>query len=295
MMFKGSVVALVTPFNPQGEVDDDTLRELIEWQIESGTDAIVLCGSTGEAPTLSQEETIRIFREGVSIARGRIPVIAGTGCNDTLKSVRMTQMAKNVGVDAALVIVPYYNRPTPEGCFQHFQELSKVGLPVIVYHHPIRTGIKLSVSALARIMELPHMGAVKDATGDLDYVLELMHQIKVPVLTGDDGLVIPMMASGASGVISVVANLIPQEWKMLTALMNADEVSAGRELFQRYYPLVKTMFLETNPQCVKFALGAMGKCSSSLRLPLLEPGGSVRERILDEMGNAGLILQSSYN
>jgi 4-hydroxy-tetrahydrodipicolinate synthase len=138
-------------------------------------------------------------------------------------------------------------------------------------------------------MELPSVVAVKDATGDLDYAIELMHHVRSPVLTGDDGLVVPMMAAGASGVVSVVANIIPREWKILTTLMLSDEVGEGREFFQRYYPLVKTMFLEINPQCVKYALGAMGKCSSSLRLPLIEPQGPVQEQILAAMAGIGLI------
>ena len=187
-MFKGSIVALATPFDAQGNVDLKTLAELIEWHIESSTDAIVLCGTTGESPTLSPEETLSIFETGVLVSNGRIPIIAGTGSNHTAKAAELTEKAKEIGADGALVVLPYYNRPMPEGCFQHFQELSKIGLPMIVYHHPARTGIKLSIKALARIAELPNIAAIKDATGDLDHALELMHQIKTPVLTGDDSL-----------------------------------------------------------------------------------------------------------
>ncbi len=290
-MFRGSIVALATPFNSQGEVDFHILCELIEWHIESGTDAIVLCGTTGEAPTLSHEETIKIFKEGVLAAKGRIPIIAGTGSYDTAKAVQLTAEAKEAGADGALVVLPYYSRPTPEGCFQHFQELSKIGLPMIVYHHPGRIGIKLSIKDLARISELPNIAAIKDATADLDYALELMHKIKTPVLTGDDTIALPMLASGAVGIISIVANIIPRQWKIFTTLMLADEVGEGREFFSRYYPLVKSMVLENNPQCVKYALGAMGKCSSKLRLPLVEPQEAVKQQIVSEMVKAGLLFQ----
>jgi 4-hydroxy-tetrahydrodipicolinate synthase len=294
-MFKGSIVALVTPFNAQGAVDFKNLSALIEWHVASGTDAIVLCGTTGEAPTLSFEEKVTLFEEGVRAAKGRIPIIAGTGTYDTLQSVQLTREAALVGVAGALIVLPYYSRPTAEGCFLHFQELSKVGLPLIVYHHPGRTGIKLSTSSLARLSELPHVVAIKDATGDVDDALEWMHRgSSVPLLCGDDSGVVPWMALGASGVISIIANILPQQWKILTSLLLEDRVSEGREFFNLYYPLVKAMVLETNPQCVKYALSAMGRCSSHLRLPLIQPQESVKQRIASEMANVGLLDQQSF-
>jgi 4-hydroxy-tetrahydrodipicolinate synthase len=291
-MFRGSIVALVTPFNARGEVNFEVLGELVAWHCELGTDAIVLCGTTGEAPTLSHEETIQIFKEGVLAAKGRVPIIAGTGTYDTITSLQLTREAKEAGADAALVVLPYYSRPTPEGCFQHFQELSKVGFPLIVYHHPGRIGFKLAVQDLARISQIPHVVAIKDATGDLDYALELMQQTQTPILSGDDTLVLPQMASGAVGVISIVANLIPREWKALTTLLLSNQLSEGREFFNRFYPLVKSMVLETNPQCVKYALGAMDKCLPGLRLPLVEPKDAVKQQIVEEMIKAGLLLKS---
>ncbi len=282
-MFKGSIVALVTPFDERGNVDYATLAELIEWHIASSTDSIVLCGSTGEASTLSYEETLKIFEIGVAVSGGRIPIIAGTGSNDTAKAVKLTLDAKNLGVDAALVIVPYYNRPTPEGCFLHFQEVSKVDLPMIVYHHPGRTGIKLTPKALARISELSSVVGIKDGATDLDHTLELLEQTSVPVLCGDDSLLLPMMASGAVGVISIVANIIPRQWKILTTLMENDEVGKGREYFRRYFSLVKSMVLEINPQCVKYALSVMGKCLPEMRLPLIQPQDVVKDQIAAEI------------
>ncbi len=290
-MFKGTIVALVTPFTEQNEVDYSTLNELIEWHIELGTDGIVLCGTTGEAPTLSDEEQLRIFQEGVLASRGRIPIFAGTGSYNTQHVIEMTQAAKKVGADGALVVVPYYSRPTPEGCFQHFQAVAKVGLPIIVYHHPGRIGFKLSVKALLRIAEIPNVAAIKDSTADLDYAIELIQQTSLPVLTGDDTLTLPIMAVGGTGVISVVANLIPREWKQLTSLLLHGQFEEARALFYRFFPLVKSMFLETNPQCVKFAMGAAGKCSSKLRLPLVDPLEATQQQIMNELVNAGLFLK----
>ena len=290
-MFKGSIAALPTPFTEEGRVDYRVLSELIEWHIDSGTDAIVLCGITGEASTLSEEEQIQIFKEGVLAAKTRIPVIVGTGSNDTRHAIRLTEEAKRAGADAALVIVPYYNRPTAEGGFAHFQELSQVGIPLIPYHHPGRTGVRLPPAALARIASLPNIGAIKESAGDLDYAIDLIQQTEIPILTGDDGLILPMMAIGAVGVISVVANVIPREWKILTTLLLADQVDEAREFFRRYYSLVKAMFLEINPQCVKYALSRMGKCSSRLRLPLIEPQEAVREQIESVLAKLELQLQ----
>ncbi len=294
-MFKGSIAALATPFDDQGNVDLKNLSDLIEWHIESGTDGIVLCGTTGESPVISSEEMRCIFETGVLVANGRIPILAGTGSYDTAKAVKATQVAKEIGADGALVILPYYNRPSPEGCFQHFQELSKVGLPLMVYHHPGRTGIKLPVRALARIAELPHISAIKEATADLDYAIELMHLTRTPVLAGDDSLVVPMIAAGACGVVSIVANIIPREWKILTTLLLSDQVGEARDYFKRFYSLVKAMVLETNPQCVKYALSLMGKCRSHLRLPLIEPQEIVKEQIEKEMAQAGLLRYPALN
>jgi 4-hydroxy-tetrahydrodipicolinate synthase len=291
-MFKGTIVALTTPFNEQNEVDYQTLRDLLEWHVESGTDAIVLCGSTGEAPTLSDAEQISIFQEGVRICKGRVPVIAGTGTCNTQHCVEMTLAAKRTGVDAALVIVPYYSRPTPEGCFQHFQAISGVGLPIIVYHHPGRIGIKLPVKALLRIADLPHVVAIKDSTADLDHTIELIQQSSIPVFTGDDTLTLPTMAVGGSGVISVIANIIPREWKQLTSFLLKDQWKEGRELFNRFFPLVKSMCLESNPQCIKYAMGVLGKCSAKIRLPLIEPQETSQRQIEFELMKIGLVSKS---
>ncbi|HKY99786.1 MAG TPA: 4-hydroxy-tetrahydrodipicolinate synthase [Rhabdochlamydiaceae bacterium] len=288
-MFSGSIVALATPFTKDNAVDFPAFGSLIEWHIAEGTSAVVLCGTTGEAPTLSHDEQIKMIKEGVKISKGRIPVIAGTGGYDTRSSVMNTKAAKECGADACLIILPYYNRPTPEGCLAHFIEIGKTGFPMIVYHHPGRTGIKLPAKMLAQICEIPSVVAVKEASGDLDYAIELMQKTSRPLLSGDDTLTIPLMASGAVGVISIVANVIPREWVRLTALLASSSLAGAQEHFKRFYSLCKAMVLETNPQCVKYALSLMGKCQSMMRLPLLEPQEMHKMQIRAEMEKAGLL------
>jgi 4-hydroxy-tetrahydrodipicolinate synthase len=268
----GSIVALVTPFQDSGEVDYKALEDLILWHVEEGSDGIVLCGTTGEAPTLSHEEKMEIFRVGVKGAKGKVPLIAGTGTYNTRQTVQDTESALKIGVDAALIVVPYYNRPTPEGCLAHYAEVSKVGLPLIIYHHPGRTGVKLSVDTLAEICSLPNIAALKEASGFLEITKELKSRVSVPIFSGDDPLTLPLMELGAAGVISIVANLIPRAWKKLVQDVDIT-------IQDKYADLCKAMVLETNPQCVKYALSLLGKCKPYLRLPLVEPRPSTKEAI----------------
>lgn len=289
---KGSWVALVTPFAQDGSVDLDCLRRLIKWQIEEGTDGVVLCGTTGESPTLSWEEKLRIFTVGVQTAEGAVPIMAGVGSYSTEQSVAQVEAVKQIGVDAALVIVPYYNRPTPEGCFLHYQALSHIGLPLLVYHHPGRTGVKLSALDLLKICELPSVLGVKEASGDLELAIEFLSNSSKVLLCGDDLLTLPLMACGASGVISVVANLIPREWKLLTQALLEQNLELARTLFFRNHALCKAMTLETNPQCVKYALSCMGKCLPFMRLPLILPAEGTRERIRTILNHIELLLEN---
>jgi len=282
-MFRGSIAALVTPYTEKGEIDEEAIAQLIEWHIEEGTDGIVLCGSTGEAPCLSQEEQIRVIQLGVVCAKGRIPVIAGTGSYDTRHAVELTEEAQRVGADGCLVIFPYYNRPTPQGCVLHFQELNKVGLPIIAYNHPGRTGIKPPVETLAVITALDSVVAIKDGSGDLDYILDYLQISDVPLLSGDDVLAVPIIASGGCGVISIVANVVPRLWKQCLSLLLEGKFSEGRALYRQLYPLVKAMVFEINPQCVKYALSLMGKCRASMRLPLIEPQPANQEKIAEAL------------
>jgi 4-hydroxy-tetrahydrodipicolinate synthase len=279
LCLRGSIVALVTPFQESGEIDWAALENLIGWHVEQGSDGIVLCGTTGEAPTLTVEERLEIFRVGVRVAKGKVPLIAGTGTYSTRQTVLATEAAQKIGVDAALVVVPYYSRPTPEGCFAHYQEVSKVGLPFLIYHHPGRTGVKLSVESLAQIGSLPHVAGIKEASGTLEITEELKSQVSVPIFSGDDLLTLPLMERGAVGVISIVANLIPKEWKK--GVGTADQA--------RYENICRALVLETNPQCVKYALSLLGKCGPYMRLPLVQPRPETREAI-----EAALCEQLSY-
>ncbi len=279
MQLRGSFVALVTPFTHTGVVDFRTLEELILWHIEEGSDGIVLCGTTGESPTLSTQEKLAIFETGVRVAKGKIVIVAGVGSYSTEDSVSLCLGAKALGVDGALVVVPYYNRPTPEGCFLHYEQLNRVELPMIVYHHPGRTGVKLSVETLERICSLSHVVGIKECSCDMSFAVDLFQTVKCPIFAGDDGLIVPMMASGACGIISVVANAIPRMWKELTTLLLDGHLGEAQMVFARYYPLISALGLETNPQPIKYALSLLGKCRPTYRLPLIPPAPSTQEAI----------------
>jgi 4-hydroxy-tetrahydrodipicolinate synthase len=270
-MFKGSVVALITPFTEEGEVDYEAFKRLVDWHVSEGTDAIVCCGTTGEAPTLSFEEQLKLFKTAVDVSNKKVPIIAGTGTYDTRKTVERTQKAQELGVDGCLVVVPYYSRPTPEGCIAHYTEINKVGLPMIVYHHPGRTGIRLSAEVLAEISKLSSVFAIKEASGGLELIQEIRQLSDISIFSGDDTLAFDMMKLGAIGVISIVANVIPREWKEMAQSFLKGNLEYARELNALYAPLVQTMVLETNPQCVKYAVSLLGKCWPHLRLPLLQP------------------------
>jgi 4-hydroxy-tetrahydrodipicolinate synthase len=276
---KGAITALATPFDGEGAVDFSALERLIAWQIEEGIDGIVLCGTTGESPNLSDEEMLEIFRAGVRVSRGRTPIFAGTGSYNTRHAVHLTEKAKEIGVDGCLVVIPYYNRPTPQGCYAHYREIDQVGLPMIVYHHPGRCGIRLSVSTLREISQLPFVAGIKEASGDLDFTIEVIRSSEKPVFASDDSLALAVMAHGGAGVISIVANVIPGEWKEFASLMQTGRFKEAKEVYDRVYPLLKALVLETNPQCVKYALSVMGKCSSRMRLPLIEPREETKRQI----------------
>ncbi|MGL4540871.1 MAG: 4-hydroxy-tetrahydrodipicolinate synthase [Candidatus Rhabdochlamydia sp.] len=282
-MLTGSVVALITPFTEEGAIDTLALGALIEWHIQQGSQGIVLCGSTGEGINLTLQEKLFIFEQGVQMAKGRIPIIAGTGTSSTSTTVELTQAAKKIGVDGCLVIVPYYIKPSSQGCIVHYKEVCSVRIPIFVYHHPGRTGIKLPIEALVEIARNPYVYGIKESTADIEYAVRLSQEVKKPLFCGDDNLVIPLMALKFEGTISVVANLIPKEWKQLLALLSAERFIEARELYKKYHSLCLSLFLESNPQCVKYALQQMGLCLAHLRLPLMEPSREVREKIREEL------------
>ena len=269
---RGSMVALVTPFR-EGKVDEPALRALARWQIEKGTDGLVPCGTTGEGATLSGDELYRVVRACVEEARGRVPVIAGCGSNDTRRTIENVQRAKEAGAGYALVVTPYYNKPTPEGLYRHFEAVAKQGgLPVVMYNVPSRTSLDMLPDTIARCAKLPGVVAVKEASGSVVRVAEIL-AAGVPdefaILAGDDMFTLPTLASGGHGVISVVANIAPEDMAGLCDAFLAGDLPRAQKLQTRFAPLVKAMFCETNPLPVKHALSRMGRIAPELRLPLV--------------------------
>lgn len=269
-MFKGSIVALVTPFR-DGQVDLEKLDELVEFQISSGTHGIVPCGTTGESATLTHREHEEVIERVVKTVDGRIPVIAGTGSNSTEEAIRLTRFASEVGADGALLITPYYNKPTQEGLYRHYEAIaSQTSIPLVLYNVPSRTAVHLSSETVNRLARLQNIVAIKEASGSADQAVEILNGSGLTVLSGDDGFTLPLMCLGASGVISVAANIIPKEMADLVDLMEEGRLKDARRLHMRLHPLFKILFIETNPIPVKTALQRMGKVGPEFRLPLSE-------------------------
>ena len=269
-MFKGSIVAIVTPFK-NGTVDVETLRQLVEFQLEGGTDAIVPCGTTGEASTLDYDEHMLVVKTVVEQVNKRVPVIAGTGSNSTSEAIELTQLAKDAGVDGCLLVTPYYNKPTQEGLYRHYKAVAEgVAIPQILYNVPGRTGVNLLPETVARLAPIKNIVAIKEATGSLQQASEVLALCgdQIDVLSGDDFITFPMMACGAKGVISVLANIMPKAVGDLTDAFYAGDLAAARKLHLDTLKISNAMFIESNPVPVKTALGLMGKCSDEVRLPL---------------------------
>lgn len=283
-MFKGSWVALVTPFNENFEVDFDTYGKLVDFHIEHGTHGLVPCGCTGEAATLSHEEQKKCIRFVIERVAGRIPVVAGTGSNNTMEALELTRFAKEVGCDGALLITPYYNKPTQAGLLAHYQKIAKeVDIPIILYNVPSRTGVKLEAETVAELNKIPNIVAIKEAGGSVDQVSQILSLCDITVLSGDDSLTLPMMSVGAVGVISVAANVVPTELVKMCTLALEGNYAQAREIHYRLMPLFKALFYETNPMPVKAALAQMGMIKNLLRLPLVpmsEPKFKQLEQVL---------------
>jgi len=269
LKLEGSFVAIVTPFTADGKnVDHEALEKLVEFQINGGTDGIIPAGTTGETPTLSHEEHKKVIETVVRKVNKRIKVIAGTGSNSTEKTIEMTKFAKEVGADAALVVVPYYNKPTQEGLYLHYKAVAEVGLPIVLYNVPSRSGAGLTPKTIARLAKLPNIVAVKEAAGSLDQVSEILSLCDITVLSGDDSLTLPIIAVGGKGVISVIANIVPDKLKKLVTLALAGDYETARTVHIELFRLSRAMFVESNPIPVKTAMGLIGLCDSTLRLPL---------------------------
>lgn len=290
-MFTGSLVAIVTPFR-KGKVDDRALAELIEWQIAKGTNGIVPCGTTGESATLSHDEHNRVIELTVEVVNRRVPVIAGTGSNSTDEAIALTQHAKQAGVDAALLITPYYNKPTQEGLYRHYKAVAEaVDLPLVLYNIPGRTGVNMLPTTIARLAALNTIVGVKEGSGSVQQASDIVQLCgdRLTVLAGDDSLTLPMMAVGGQGVITVTANIVPAEMAELVKAFADGRVADARRIHFNLSPLFAALFFETNPIPVKEALGMMGKIDPELRLPLCPMAQETREKLARALKDAGLI------
>lgn len=268
-MFSGSIVALVTPFKSSFEIDFDAFGRLIDWHIKEGTNGIVPCGCTGEAATLSHEEQKECIRFTVERVADDIPVIAGTGSNNTAEALSLTQYAAGVGADGALLITPYYNKPTPAGQILHYTSIAKaVDIPIVVYNVPGRTGTNMLPETVAQLSAVENIVAVKEAAGSVDQVSDIIGQCGITVLSGDDGLTLPMMAVGAAGVISVAANVAPPRMAALCEKFAAGDLESAQTIHYELLPLFRVLFYETNPMPAKAALARMGLIENVLRPPL---------------------------
>ena len=290
-MFKGSIVAIVTPFI-NGNVDEEKLRELVEFQIENGTDGIVPCGTTGEASTLDYEEHDRVIEIVVEQTRKRVPIIAGTGSNSTQEAIEISEHARKVGADGLLLVTPYYNKPTQEGLYLHYKAVAEaVPLPQVLYNVPGRTSVNMLPATVARLAEISNIVAIKEATGSLQQASEILALCgdKIDVLSGDDFITFPMMACGGKGVISVTANIMPKEIAAMVDAFNAGNMDEARRLHLKLLKINNAMFIETNPTPVKTALGLMGKCSDEVRLPLAPMAEANKAKLSGIMKEYGLI------
>lgn len=282
MQFKGAFTALVTPFS-NGAVDEEAYRNLIEWQVKSGINGVVPCGTTGESATLSHAEHKEVIRICVDQVKGRVPVLAGAGSNNTAEAVELARFAKEAGADGALLITPYYNKPTQEGLYQHFKRIAaEVSLPYILYNVPSRTSVNLLPATVARLYkDIPDVLGIKEATGDLNQVSQVLEKCgpDFQVLSGDDFTVLPLLSVGGCGVISVVSNILPGTMSAMTSAWFAGDIPTARKLHFELAPFSRMMFLETNPIPAKTALSLMGRIKLELRLPLVPMGEANAETL----------------
>ena len=290
-MFRGSITALITPFR-DGGVDEKAFRELVEWQIAEGSDGLVPCGTTGESPTLSHAEHMQVVELCVEAAAGRVPVIAGTGSNSTAEAILLTRHAKEAGADGALIVMPYYNKPTQEGQYRHFRAIhDAVEIPIVIYNIPGRSVVDMSVETMARLAELPNIVGVKDATQDLARPLATKLRIGDGFcqLSGEDATALPLLAQGGDGCISVTANVAPRLLAEMHAAWGRGNLTRAMEINERLFPLHQALFCETSPGPVKYAASLLGRCRADTRLPLCEIADSTKTRVRDAMVSVGLI------
>ncbi|OGX24850.1 MAG: 4-hydroxy-tetrahydrodipicolinate synthase [Omnitrophica WOR_2 bacterium RIFCSPHIGHO2_02_FULL_48_11] len=291
-MFKGSIVAIATPFK-KGKVDETKLKELVEFQIKNGTQGIVPCGTTGESPTLSHIEHTRVIETCIDAVAGRVPVIAGTGSNSTSEAIELTQHAADAGASGALIVSPYYNKPTQEGLYRHFKAIAdNVKIPIILYNIAGRTAVNIEPATIARLAkDCKNIIGVKEASGSLDQMQVIKHACPKDfvLLSGDDILTLPILGIGGAGVISVAANIVPQDVVKVVNFFKEGQLEKARELHYKLLPLYKALFIETNPIPVKEAMGMMDLCSSEVRLPLCPMSDANRAKLKSALQDYGLL------
>jgi 4-hydroxy-tetrahydrodipicolinate synthase len=290
-MFRGSIVALVTPFR-NGSIDEHALQALVEWHVAQGTHGLVPVGTTGESPTLSHAEHERVVEVVIEAGAGRLPVIAGTGSNSTEEAISLTRHAKRAGADAALIVTPYYNKPTQAGLFAHFKAIhDAVDLPIIIYNIPGRSVVDMNVETMAALARLPNIVGVKDATNDLTRPLFTAAACgdDFCLLSGEDGTILAFLAHGGQGCISVTANVAPRQCADMHEAWQRGDAAGALAIHRRLMPLHRALFLETSPAPVKYAVARLGKCAAALRLPLVEPKEETKQAVEQAMMQAGLI------
>lgn len=292
VIFTGAAVALVTPFNADGSVNYEEFARLIDFQIENGTDALVIAGTTGESSTLSEPEHIDVIKFAVTHTNHRVPVIAGTGSNSTETAVMLSKQAEAAGADALLLVTPYYNKTTQRGLYVHYKTIAEsVGLPIILYNVPSRTGLSIDVETAAKLAEIDNIVAMKDAVGSITYTANLIERCgdSLTVYSGNDDQVVPMMSLGAKGVISVLSNVAPKDTHDMTAAALAGDYQKAAALQLKYLRLIHALFIETNPIPVKEAVNQMGFAAGDCRLPLYEMADETKAVLISEMKKQNLI------
>jgi len=291
-MFNGSIVAIITPFR-DGKVDEKKLRELIEFQIKNGTSGIVPCGTTGESATLSFQEHDRVIEITIEQVKKRVPVIAGTGSNSTSEAIMLTKHAAKAGADASLQVSPYYNRPTQKGLYEHFKAIGdSVDIPIILYNIASRTGVNIEPETIAKLArDCKNIVGVKEASGNLDQMsrIKQLCPANFDLLSGDDSLTLPILSIGGTGIISVVANIVPKDVAMLVSEFEKGNLKIAQEIHYKLLPLIKAIFIETNPIPVKTALGLMGMCEPDLRLPMCAMPLENLEKLKKSLKDYGLL------
>jgi 4-hydroxy-tetrahydrodipicolinate synthase len=292
-MFKGSMVAIVTPFDKTDKIDEGTYKKLVEFHIKNRTSAIVPCGTTGESATLDYDEHDRVIELTVEYVRGRVPVIAGTGSNSTREAIALTKHAKKAGADASLQVSPYYNRPTQKGLYEHFKAVAEaVDIPIILYNIASRTGVNIEPETMARMArDCKNIVGVKEASGNLDQMSRIRQLCpeNFDLISGDDSLTLPIMSIGGTGIISVAANIVPGDVADMVSSFEKGYLEKARETHYKLLPLIKALFIETNPIPVKTAMGLMGLCGPGLRLPMCGMLPENKEKLVKALKEYGLI------